>query len=113
MRMNHLKGTIVPVVADSGKYVMDNFDRNADRIIMNHPSNSHQFVRQACHAVKKGGIIHYYEFVGEQNPEQLLAERAAGLVKSSGREVLEIGQVRRVRESAPHEYQMVADLIIR
>lgn len=113
IRMNRLKGDIVPVVADSRDYVMDNFNRNADRVIMNHPSNSFQFMRQACQAVKKGGIVHYYEFVGVQNPEQQLVERVAGLIKSNGREVLEIGQVKRVRESAPHEYQMVADLIIR
>jgi tRNA (guanine37-N1)-methyltransferase len=113
MRMNRLKGTIVPVVADSHDYVMDNFDRNAARVIMNHPSNSSQFVRQACRAVKEGGIVHYYEFVGEQNSEQRLVERVTSLIKSSGREVLELGQVKRVRESAPHEYQMVIDLIIR
>jgi tRNA (guanine37-N1)-methyltransferase len=113
MRMNRLKGAIVPVVGDSRYYVTNNFDCNADRIIMNHPSNSYEFLGQACRAIKKGGIIHYYEFVGEGRPEQSLVERVASLVKSSGREVLEIGQVRRVRESAPHEYQMAADLIIR
>jgi tRNA (guanine37-N1)-methyltransferase len=113
MRMNRLKGTIVPVVADSHDYITGNFNRNANRVIMNHPSSSYQFVSQACQAIKKGGVIHYYEFVGEQNPEQRLIERVASLVKGGGREVLEIEQVRRVRESAPHEYQMVADLIIR
>lgn len=112
MKINRLKGVIVPVVADSREYVMDNFDRDVDRVIMNHPSSSYQFIEQVCQAIKDGGMVHYYEFVREQNAEQQLIERAAGLFKNNGREVLEIGQVRRVRESAPHEYQMVADLVI-
>jgi tRNA (guanine37-N1)-methyltransferase len=113
MGINRLKGTIVPVVADSRQYVTDNFDRNADRIIMNHPSSAFEFMTQACQAIKEGGIVHYYEFVREQNPEQQLVERVIQLVKNGGREVVEIGQVKRVRESAPHEYQMNVDLIIR
>jgi len=113
MKINRLKGTIIPVVADSRDYVLNNYDQNVNRVIMNHPSDSSQFLRQACKAIRRGGIIHYYEFAGEQNPEQQLIEKVATLIKRNGREVSQIGEVRHVRESAPREYQIAIDLIIR
>ncbi len=113
MGMNRLRGEIVPVVADSGVYVRTNFFRNADRIIMNHPSGALEFVPEACHAIKDNGTIHYHTFTGADNPDEEMIEKVTQLIKNSGRDLVEITELKRVRESAPYEYQMVADLIIR
>jgi tRNA (guanine37-N1)-methyltransferase len=66
----------------------------------------------ACKALKPEGIMHYYEFMGGEDPEGSLTEKITNLVKESGREVARIETIRRVRDSAPHEYQMVADVVI-
>ena len=56
--------------------------------------------------------MHYYEFMGGDDPEGALTEKITALVKEAGREVARIETVRRVRDSAPYEYQMVADVVI-
>ncbi len=113
MGLNRLRGEITPVVADSRNYVRANFSGNADRIIMNHPSGALDFVSEACNAIKGNGTIHYYAFAGANNPDEEIIEKATQLIRESGRDLVEVRELKRVRESAPHEYQMVADLIIR
>ena len=113
MTMNRLAGTIEPVVSDAESYVRSQFDRDVDRIIMNHPSGASEFMESACHAIRPGGIIHYYDFIGGDSPEDEITAKAVGLVRASGRGVEEVRRTRRVRDSAPYEYQMVADIMVK
>ncbi|MCE4628718.1 MAG: hypothetical protein F7C82_00380 [Desulfurococcales archaeon] len=58
MKINKkLKGIIILINADAGKLP---FKIQFDRIIMNLPRNSKQFLYQACKYVKDNGIIHIY-----------------------------------------------------
>jgi tRNA (guanine37-N1)-methyltransferase len=111
IRLNKLVGTILPIVADAHDYVNTN-ELNVDRVIMNHPSGASDFVVDACSIVKPGGTIHYYDFIGGNTPEDTLKEKVVGLIEKEGRHVKKINLIRRVRDSAPHEFQMVADVII-
>ncbi|TFF68635.1 class I SAM-dependent methyltransferase family protein [Candidatus Thorarchaeota archaeon] len=110
--MNRLKGEIFPVVADASEYVSQNFDKNVDRIIMNHPSGAAEFVGDACAAIREGGILHYYDFLGGEDAESVLETKIQRLVREADREIALIDKMRRVRDSAPYEYQMVADIVI-
>ncbi|MBE0525628.1 MAG: class I SAM-dependent methyltransferase family protein [Candidatus Thorarchaeota archaeon] len=109
--LNKLVGTILPVVADAHDYVNTN-KLSVDRVIMNHPSGASNFVGDACSILKPGGIMHYYDFIGGATPEETLKEKVTRLVENEGRNVKSIDLVRRVRDSAPHEFQMVADVVI-
>jgi tRNA (guanine37-N1)-methyltransferase len=109
--LNKLVGTIFPVVADAHEYVKDN-ELHVDRVIMNHPSGASEFVPDACAILKPGGMMHYYDFVGGESPENTLKDKITGLVEKEGKSVKEITLVRRVRDSAPYEFQMVADVVI-
>ncbi len=109
--LNKLVGTILPVVADTRDYVNSN-KLSADRVIMNHPSGASDFVGDACNILKPGGTMHYYDFIGGDTPEDTLKEKVTKLVESEGRKVKSIDLVRRVRDSAPYEFQMVADVVI-
>jgi tRNA (guanine37-N1)-methyltransferase len=109
--LNRLVGTILPVVADTRDYVNTN-ELTADRVIMNHPSGASNFVDVACSVLKSGGTMHYYDFIGGDSPEDTLKEKVIKLVESSGRSVKNIEKIRRVRDSAPYEFQMVVDVII-
>jgi len=111
MGLNKLIGTILPVVADAHDYVNTN-ELSVDRVIMNHPSGASDFVGDACSILKSGGIIHYYDFIGGDTPEDTLKEKVTKLVENEGRKVKSIELVRRVRDSAPYEFQMVADVVI-
>ena len=109
--LNKLVGSILPVVADAHDYVNTN-ELSVDRVIMNHPSGASDFVGEACSILKPGGTMHYYDFIGGETPEDTLKEKVVGLVEKVGRSVTKIELVRRVRDSAPYEFQMVADVII-
>ena len=109
--LNKLVGTILPVVADAHEYVNTN-ELNVDRVIMNHPSGASDFVGDACSILKPGGTMHYYDFIGGDSPEDTLKEKVTQLVENEGRKVKSIDLVRRVRDSAPYEFQMVADVVI-
>ena len=112
MNLNRLVGTIEPVIGDARIFISDRKELIADRVIMNHPSAAFDFITDACRILKPMGTIHYYDFIGGDNPEDDIKQKASKLVEESGRSVHEVGLVRRVRDSAPYEYQMVVDLII-
>lgn len=59
MELNKLKGNITPLCGDS-KEIIKNYN-NADRIIMNLPHDAYKFLEYAFKAIKKNGIINYYE----------------------------------------------------
>ncbi len=113
MELNRFIGEIIPILGDAHDYVQSSFDGDVDRVIMNHPAGAFEFVKDACRALREGGVMHYYDFAGGDDPESSFQEKIEGLVRETGREVETVQTIRRVRDSAPHEYQMVADLVIR
>ena len=112
MKLNKLIGTIEPVISDARSYISNRGGAVADRVVMNHPSGAFDFIADACRILKPNGVMHYYDFIGGDSPEDTIKQKAIKLVKESGRSVQEVGLTRRVRDSAPYEYQMVVDLII-
>ncbi len=111
LSLNKLVGSILPVVANAHNYVKNN-KLEVDRVIMNHPSGAYEFVPDACSILKSGGTLHYYDFIGGDTPESTLTEKIRELIEQTGRSVKQVSTIRRVRDSAPYEYQMVADIII-
>ena len=111
LTMNRLVGQVIPVVADVSEY-LSTFEDSVDRVIMNHPSGAQAFVGDACQVLRAGGVAHYYDFIGGDHPESDLTRTVTELVERANRQVREISLLRRVRDSAPYEYQMVADLVI-
>ena len=109
--LNRLVGTIEPVVADASEYATT-MEASVDRVIMNHPSGAEGFVKDGCGVLRSGGVLHYYDFVGGEDPEGEMRRSITRLIEESGRAIGEINLVRRVRDSAPYEYQLVADVII-
>lgn len=109
--LNRLIGSIVPVNADVRDYVKHHRLR-ADRVIMNHPSGASDFIPEACRILKSHGTLHYYDFMGGTSPEATMTEKITRLIEQEGRSVKQVATVRRVRDSAPYEFQMVADVII-
>jgi tRNA (guanine37-N1)-methyltransferase len=109
MRLNKLGGTIEPIVGDAKDYSRS---QNADRVIMNHPSGAIDFIPTACRILKSGGVLHYYDFVGGDDPEGTITNRLTQVIEDAGRSVKTVSLVRRVRDSAPYEFQMVIDVII-
>lgn len=110
--LNRLTGLIELVTNDIREYSKVVKSSTADRVILNHPSGAWEFIPEACHLLKPGGMMHYYDFMGGDDPEGSISEKLAQLVKESNRRIEKISLIRRVRDSAPYEYHMVVDAII-
>ncbi len=109
MSLNKLVGTVEPIVGDAKDYSKSQI---ADRVIMNHPSGAFDFVSDACRILKPLGVLHYYDFMGGETPEETITNKLTHLVEDAGRSIETVNIVRRVRDSAPYEFQMVVDAII-
>ncbi len=107
--INKLRGQIIPIVGDAREVVNKQLRNVADHVIMNLPGHALEFIDVACTALKEHGVLHLYAFVSEPKPEEKLIQQVGLLVESYGRKIEKVLQVRRVRESAPHEYHMVID----
>jgi tRNA (guanine37-N1)-methyltransferase len=110
--VNGLTGRVKPFLGDAKK-VFKGKSGFADRVIMNLPEKSFNYVDVACKIIKpSGGIIHFYTFVSKT---ESLENRKACLVRAvarSGRNVKKVISSKLVRETAPHENQACIDIEI-
>ena len=114
INLNKLKGKIVPFCGDCRLVVKEQkLEGIADRAIMNLPGYAIEFMDVACSVIKsEGGIVHFFEFVGGDNPEEAIVNDLKGEINRNKRKVKKILEVRRVRMSAPRQWQMVVDALI-
>ncbi len=115
IKLNKLTNKIIPLVGDCRIVVQEkNLLNIADRVIMNLPGNAIDFIDVACNVLKKsGGIIHFFEFVKNENPEQIIVDDLTNEIQKNKRKIKEILHVRRVRMSAPRQWQMVVDALVK
>ncbi|NHK32690.1 MAG: class I SAM-dependent methyltransferase family protein [Asgard group archaeon] len=116
INLNKLSGEIHPYIGDCREVVQkEKLIGIADRVIMNLPGYAIDFVDVACQVLKiEGGIIHFFEFVGgDIPPEEQIVNDITEAVKKNNRNVEEILEIRRVRMSAPKQWQMVVDVVIK
>jgi len=111
LTLNKLKGKIIPHTGDCRVVAKEKKLTNiADRIIMNLPGYAINFIDVACDVLKKeGGIIHFFRFVGGDNPEEAITQDLSRELEKYGRKIVEVLEVKRVRMSAPKQWQMVVD----
>ena len=84
-------------------------EQPVDRIIMNLPHTSFDFLDVAFKCVMTGGIIHYYDI----KPESEIFEGIIKKVRDKASEcgcLIEIVEKRIVRSYSPHEYNIVLDI---
>lgn len=81
---------------------------------MNLPGGAESFIDVACHAMKaEGGIIHYYQFASEPDIFDEAIDTLIRGVEANSRKIVKILHRRKVRPSAPREWQIVVDAQIR
>jgi tRNA (guanine37-N1)-methyltransferase len=107
---NKVKRKVTAIFGDAKYISTKHFQNFASRIIMNLPSESLNYVRFACNAIRrKGGIIHFYTFMDDSG---LLEDKIKELkeeISSSNRNLGEIIYTREIKEIAPHRKQIVID----
>lgn len=110
--INHVEGQVEVLEGDAAR-IAERLRGKADRIIMNLPERSMDFVAAACKALRRrGGMLHFYSFQEEpevvRKAETLLTSR----VRQAGRDIAEIRISKPVREIAPRTYQVVVDAVV-
>lgn len=112
IRLNRVIGKVQAFYGDAKQVIKDRIPGIADRVIMNLPEKSMQYVGAACNALSvKGGTIHFYCFLtGSKSLESVKLDFKQA-VEKSGRKLRAVTS-RIVRETAPHEWQAVLDATI-
>jgi len=101
-------------LGDARKYASTSLRGIADRVVMNLPSNSSEYLDTASSFLKpNGGIIHYYAFAQRNQNIEDVASIFQSLLKASGRRVETIKYQRVIKEVGPNRVQIVLDAIIR
>jgi len=108
--LNKVRGKVIPVLGDAGTIIKEHFVGKADRVIMNLPEQALGFVDSACIALKPiGGTVHYYSFAIDPDPLGRAREDLQGAVLRAGRKIESFLNVRTVKSTAPHEWQVAVD----
>jgi tRNA (guanine37-N1)-methyltransferase len=114
IRLNRVLSKVHPLLGDARQITTEKLSGVADRVIMNLPEKAIDYVDAACSALKsEGGIIHLYCFI--RSPASIEDVKLAFTkeVKKSGRRVEVFLTSKKVRETAPFEWQAVIDAKIR
>jgi tRNA (guanine37-N1)-methyltransferase len=110
VRLNRVEGKVHSILGDAKQIVNQRLFGVADRVIMNLPEKSIEFVDAACKAIKpSGGIVHFYSFVYASNTLENVKLGFIGAVAKSGRNVEKIVFSRFVSATAPYVWQAVLD----
>lgn len=108
IKRNKLKGNIQPIIADSLSILR--IHGSFDRIIMNLPECSINFLSQAAKLLKKGGIVTFYQFISKtENLKREIREKiSSNLTNVNSYKELNI---RVGREISPSRVQVNVELL--
>jgi tRNA G37 N-methylase Trm5 len=110
---NKVGDSVIPILGDSRSIINKKMYGVADRVIMNLPEKSVEFVDVACKSLKsEGGIIHFYSFDEGSNAIERVKVKFREAVLNTGRRLREFSFARLVRPIAPHKWQVVVDALI-
>jgi tRNA (guanine37-N1)-methyltransferase len=113
VRVNRVENRVFPILGDSRQLAAKKLKGLADRLIMNLPETAIEFVDVACQAIKpQGGIIHFYAFVRSPDSIENLKKRLSQVVEQNARKAQAFVYDKSIRETAPHQSQVVLDVRI-
>ena len=107
--LNKLKGEIIPILGDINEVAKESFGKKGlkfDRIIMNLPGTSFEFLDLAISLIKNNGILHYYEFSDGYSQATQRIEKIAndyGMISK-------VLASRKVKSSSPGTWHIVVDV---
>jgi len=111
--LNKVERLVSPILGNAREVVSEEFKGAADRVIMNLPYESLEYVDVACLTLRsQGGKVHFYRSEVEPNPIERASVLLRSKIESSGRKLHRIVQGRLVKSVAPHQWQVALDAII-
>jgi len=113
VRLNKFKN--IEVLQGDVKRIVPKLAKNKikfDRIIMARAQLKYDFLKEAFLAAKSGTIIHFYDFLKDEEFPKKAVEKINEAAKKSGRKIKIIGW-KKVREIAPYKYHVRIDFRIK
>jgi len=109
-RTNKVQDRITVWTGDARAVVNDNLLGVATRVIMNHPSQSKEFLEPACGTLRpEGGILHYYTFADGLDSESTARKELSAGLGNSGWKIEKNVETHKVRGVAPMKWQIAVD----
>ncbi|MFX0212353.1 MAG: class I SAM-dependent methyltransferase family protein [Candidatus Hodarchaeota archaeon] len=109
IRLNKVENRVHPMLGNAKYIIANRLSKVADRLIMNLPEQSMEFIDIACMALKPtGGEVHFYAFVNANNSIKRLEQRFIEAVEKRGKKA-KVLSFRHVRATAPYTWQIVLD----
>lgn len=120
IKLNKLKGKItihhldVRTILDAGNKVGDFLKNKADRIIMNLPESSIEYINVACFLLKEsGGIIHNYMFSEKPDSIQKAINSLKEILSENDFRIENVLNSKIVKTFSPKSELIVIDLIVK
>jgi tRNA (guanine37-N1)-methyltransferase len=112
--LNKVADRVIPIQGDARLLAMGNLRGIADRVIMNLPSDSINFIDAANQLLKKeGGAVNYYAFTSRNEDLGKVKDEFRIAVERAGRRVQSFTYERAIREVAPNRVQIALDVIVK
>lgn len=110
IELNKVQGKVIPHFGDSREVIEKELAHKVDRVIMNFPERSLEFIDAALKALKNRGVLHVYVFEEEPRPVEKAGEKVVGEVEKRGWTVSRRLFTGLVRQVAPRRWQIAIDL---
>ncbi|MEM0233433.1 MAG: class I SAM-dependent methyltransferase family protein [Candidatus Nezhaarchaeales archaeon] len=110
IELNKVQGKVIPHLGDAREVIEKELIRKVDRVIMNLPGRSLEFIDAALKALRDRGVLHVYAFVEEPKPIEKAEEKVVSEVKARGWTISGSPFTRLVRQVAPRRWQIAIDL---
>lgn len=117
--LNKLEGRVIPYnfnvkdLLNPSNRIGKQLNGKVDRVIMNLPGQSVNFIDVACFLMKPGGIIHFYHFSEKPNPIDKTIEKLKKKLNEFNWLAFKIGRVKIVKSHSPKSELVVIDLGIK
>ncbi|MCS7140244.1 MAG: class I SAM-dependent methyltransferase family protein [Candidatus Nezhaarchaeota archaeon] len=108
--LNRLQGKVIPFFGDARKVVDEHLRGKVDRVIMNLPERSLDYIGDALKALRNKGILHVYVFEDEPQTTLKAKEKVLAKIEENKWVTLNVPYVGFVKQIAPRRWQMVVDV---
>src|SRR5256712_12814667 len=109
-KMNKVQDRVKVWTGDARTVVKNNLLGVATRVIMNHPSQSREFLHPACETLRReGGIVHYYTFADGLESESNARKELSAALDNSDWKIEKNIETRKVRGVAPMKWHIAVD----
>ncbi|NHI93178.1 MAG: class I SAM-dependent methyltransferase family protein [Candidatus Lokiarchaeota archaeon] len=113
IKLNKVEHLVNVIEGDIRNVLKDRFHFAFDKVIMNLPEKSYEFLDIACKSIKKeGGIIYFYAFINENDSNDEFLNKIKNIISNSFRNLKKIN-IHKVRLVAPYEWQVCYELSIK